>query len=658
MKKKYIYGLVFFMVIGLMFISNSVVTYTTGPPAAMTGAPGESTCGNSSCHNTAANTGIGSPAISFTGGLFYVPGQTYTIQVSVTEPPLSKFGFQLVALKDVDNTNTGTITVTDLTNTLMLTSGGKTFIEHSSAGTVEAIPGAGIWSFDWTAPTPAVGTITFYMASLATNSNGSSTGDNLYTTSLTIGCATGISSIVTTTFDLNCNGSADGFASVAVIGGVLPYTFSWSNSSTDSFAINLSAGNYDVTISDAGGCDTVLTINLNEPTALSLFTSSTEANCGNSDGTATVSVSGGTSPYSINWSSGGTTTTTTGLSGGSYTVTITDGNSCVSTAVVNVNNPGLPGISITEKINVSCFGGSDGSAKASASGGLTPYAFSWSTSPVQTTWLATGLAADIYNFTLTDSNGCVSIMNVTIIQPATLNDTITGTNSTCFNACDGTASISVSGGVSPYYFSWDIGDTTSSISGLCFGTFNVTVTDDNGCIISNSTTVTEPDSISLSMSTTNETQARDDGLASVSAAGGTLPYTYSWSNGGTDSLITGLAAGTYTITVTDANGCMAIASDSVGIDLGFGTIGNQHQMIKIYPNPANQRLFITFDQSRISEYDFVIYNMMGDKVHVEKIHAGKIHQVDLSQLELKGGIYFIHLQNQQISEIRKIILTE
>ena len=229
---------------------------------------------------------------------------------------------------------------------------------------------------------------------------------------------------------------------------------------------------------------------------ISATTISTLVSCyGDSDGTVTLTAIGGTSPYTYSWNSTPiqTTVTANNLSAGNYTLTIKDSKNCFTEETVNINEPTALSVSTTNT-NVSCYGGNNGSATATVTGGISPYSYFWNTSPTQSTATATNLTAGNYTVTVTDSNGCVKSKIVTIIQPNVLqviNSTSTSTN--CSGSCTGSLQGYPAGGTGPWTFLWDVnaGNQTGSIAyNLCEGSYTLTITDDNGCVASNSNMVT------------------------------------------------------------------------------------------------------------------------------------------------------------------------
>ena len=184
---------------------------------------------------------------------------------------------------------------------------------------------------------------------------------------------------------------------------------------------------------------------------------------GNSTGSATVAAAGGTSPYTYTWNTTPVqyTTTATNLAAGTYSVTVKDANNCSTTVSVTITQPSA-GLNASvsgggSQVNVSCFGGTNGSATATATGGTSPYTYTWNTTPVQYTATATNLAAGTYTVTVKDANNCSATANVTITQPsAALSATISGqTNVSCFGNSTGSATVSAAGGTSPYTYTWN-----------------------------------------------------------------------------------------------------------------------------------------------------------------------------------------------------------
>ncbi|MFD1551480.1 T9SS type A sorting domain-containing protein, partial [Putridiphycobacter roseus] len=280
----------------------------------------------------------------------------------------------------------------------------------------------------------------------------------------------------TNTNDVTCNASCDGAGMVNVSGGTAPYTYAWSNGEANASLTGLCAGTYVVTITDANGCMAVDSITINEPTAISTLTSTTDVTCnGNNDGTATVTVSGGSAPYTYAWSNGQSTATVVGLYPNvSYTVSITDANGCNTVDTVMVGEPQELHV-IAYSTDASCFDACDGTGHAYVSGGTAPYTYSWSVP--DTTALIDNLCAGSYYVIVTDANGCIAIASLLIGQPTEIMAAFTP------DYILNTIQVAGSNGVSPYTYVWNDGTAGNLVSNVVSGTYSVTITDANGCAI-------------------------------------------------------------------------------------------------------------------------------------------------------------------------------
>ena len=364
-----------------------------------------------------------------------------------------------------------------------------------------------------------------------------------------------------TSTDVSCNGLNDGAALASAASGLAPYNYAWSNAAIGAAVTGLSAGNYSVTVSDANGCSDSSTFSIAQPSALlaSLTSTNVACNSGN-DGSASVVVSGGVPAYSFLWSNGQTSPTISGLSSGSYSVTVTDANGCSTVESVTITQPAIYSTNLVVN-NVTCFGNSNGSASINVSGGTPGYTHLWSNGSSGAS--ISGLIVGNYTVTTTDANGCSIVDAFTISEPSAALTAVfnASSNVSCFGANDGSLSVTGSGGTPPYAFIWSNGSTSSSLSGLTGGSYSVTVSDANGCSVALSSTITEPALLSASLSSTNVTcNTANDGTASAVISGGSPAYSYLWSDGQTTPTAIGLSAGSYAVTITDINGCSTIES--------------------------------------------------------------------------------------------------
>jgi gliding motility-associated-like protein len=298
----------------------------------------------------------------------------------------------------------------------------------------------------------------------------------------------------------------------------------------------------------------------------------TNVSCnGGSNGTATVSVTGGTAPLSYSWNTPPVQTgiTATNLSAGSYTVTVTDNNTCSATASVTITEPQMLTSSIGGSTNVSCNAGNDGSATVTANGGSGALSYSWNTSPVQTNPTASGLSAGNYTVTVTDANSCSASSSITITEPGALSVSISSqTNVSCNGGTNGSATAVAAGGSGTFTYSWSSTpvQNTATAGNLSAGTYTVTTSDGNSCTGTTTVTITEPVLLDLVLSgrTHPACFGSSDGNIHTLASGGTGAYTYSWSPAVStaDSAIN-LPSGSYGITVSDANLCTVVINVSL-----------------------------------------------------------------------------------------------
>lgn len=366
-------------------------------------------------------------------------------------------------------------------------------------------------------------------------------------------------SVTITKTDATC-GNSTGSATAHTTASGITYTWSPGNSHATSLS-NIPAGTYSVSISDANGCSASATTNVQNSNGAQVTTSSTPVTCfGSTDGTATVSATGGSGNYTYVWSGGGATTAAiSGKAAGSYTVTVSDGSSCNATASVLIGGPSAAVSASTVFTPVIC--NTAGTATVTGSGGNTgSYTYLWSPGN-QTTATITNLSASTYTVTVKDSRQCSATATVSITnQSPTLTVSINKSDASCGNS-NGTAAANTTASGVTYLWSPG-GSTAASLSGLAVGTYNVTITDANGCSASATTAIgnTSGPSLSISASSPPSCHGGTDGTATVSASGGSGTYSYTWSgSGGNAATATGLIGGVYTVTVYSA-GCSSTTS--------------------------------------------------------------------------------------------------
>ncbi len=542
------------------------LSFSANPPNARTGAPGEGLC--SDCHTLGG--GMQNGSISVTGiPASITPNTAYVLTVTDSNPNglASLAGFQITILNS-NNTIAGNITGPSAGSTVQ-TFNGREYWEHNPA---QAFPPSNtvMWTATWTSPnTPPNTTITYYAAGNIANGNGSNTGDLIVTSTgsgMLVGGGSNLMVTITNSTDVLCFGENTGSATAMATGGVMPYVYNWSNGASGATINNLVAGTYTVTVTDNAAATATASITIEQPPPLNLNTPViNNVSCnGGGNGSIVASASGGVSPYFFNWSNGSTGATISNLTAGSYTVTVTDDNNCTETATYMVTQPAVITISLVNLDHESCAGAQDGSITIGVTGGVNPFFAEWSNGSIGFT--ISGLAPGGYSVTVTDNNDCTKTASYTINPgSAVAVNLVQIQHVSCFGGSNGAISVNATGGIPPYTYNWSNGMTGASITGLTAGNYTVTATDMTGCTGAGSYTINQPPAINITINQTSQNLCFGDATADLSAsvAGGTPPYTAIWSNGISGMNNLNLPAGTYTITVTDANGCTASSSATV-----------------------------------------------------------------------------------------------
>lgn len=374
--------------------------------------------------------------------------------------------------------------------------------------------------------------------------------------------------------DVKCNGDNSGVVSALAFGGTGTLSFVWrnclgGNNLAGAVQNNLYAGCYQVTVTDANSCTATAVQNITEPPPFQFIGVQDSVSCnGLSDGSATMTVSGGLIPYAYQWDSGATTSTANSLSAGFHFVTITDANLCAATTFVEVLEPPLFFLDSTHAHFVTCFGGNNGMASVYVSGGEMPYQYLWDDPAGQKTQKAQTLSAGLYHVTVTDNNGCLVMGSATVSTPPDIQITFSNvSNEICAGDCQGEASVAAMGGVGGFQYSWSsptIPSGAQQVTNLCPGIYQVTVQDANGCTVSDNVSIAPAIQIDVQFNNASPTcSGFQNGTIDATVSGGSTPYQYLWSNGATSAQLQNLACGTYTLTLTDAVGCVKQFSTEV-----------------------------------------------------------------------------------------------
>jgi gliding motility-associated-like protein len=379
--------------------------------------------------------------------------------------------------------------------------------------------------------------------------------------------------------DVSCYSANNGSIAISVTGGTGAYSYSWTRNSAP-YAVteditNLSPGTYVVTVTDANLCGPKTAIfTITEPPLLVVsLVSQTNVLCyGAATGAINASVVGGTpNPLSLDyiysWTGpNGYTATTQNISNlfaGTYVLTVTDFNGCIKTLTVTITQSTAITIAYTTT-PITCYGANNASLSTTITGGNPPYTFQWNN--LSTSLTQSNLSAGSYIITVTDNVGCIKTETIVIPEAPifTVNPIVTQVS--CFGAHNGSINMNLIGGISPVALTWSDGSTAGLIrNNLGPGVYTATISDGTPCYITRTFTIVEPQPLALSANLTNAFDCTNasSGAVDLVVAGGTMPYTYSWTNGALFEDLVNITSGTYAVTVTDANGCNAAASYTI-----------------------------------------------------------------------------------------------
>jgi gliding motility-associated-like protein len=294
--------------------------------------------------------------------------------------------------------------------------------------------------------------------------------------------------------NISCNGFSDGLIDATVSGGVLPYTYSWSNGADTEDISDLAAGQYGLTVTDFNGCEKTISITLTEPEILAASATSIDATCSSNDGLIDLTVTGGTTPFSYEWSNGATTQDISDLVYGDYTVSITDFNGCELIFTQTVSSSSIFSISARVR-DVLCYGDATGSISIEMLDGTSPFSIEWSNGGIENT--ISNLTAGEYSVFVTDSNMCQVTETYVVSEADELTmelyspTVVLNYNVSNYGATDGSIELEIEGGTAPYSFNWSNGITSQNLDNIGAGEYFVVVTDANGCVISDQITLSQ-----------------------------------------------------------------------------------------------------------------------------------------------------------------------
>ncbi len=615
------------------FAANST-TVCVGTPVAFTDQSAGTPTGWSWTFGDAGTSTQANPSHTYT-----TPG-TYTVTLTVT-----------VGASSNTFTRTNYITVTPgPTATASIT--------HAACGnptgaiTASATGGTGPYIFAWSNG-GTTATITALAAGpytvTTTNSQGCSS-----TTTFTVNNQAGPTAGISGTTPTAC-GSSTGTATATATGGTGSITYAWSNGGSGASISGLSAGSYTVTATDQNGCTSTAVATVSNSTGPSSNISTTvHTTCGLSNGAATATATGGNGALNYLWSNGATTASISNLAAGIYTVSVTDQSNCLSVASVTINASTSPVAAIASQTDARC-GQNNGAITAAATAGTGGYTYLWSNGA--TTAAITGLGGGTFTVTVTDQSGCTGTISTTLQAFSQPTVVVVPNDLSCYQQNNGTVTANPNGGNAPYTYHWSTGVLTQQITGLSPALYFVTVTDASGCTVTGFGVVNEPAELIATPSSTNETSpGANDGTATVVPSGGTAPYTYVWSSGGTTDTETGLAAGTYTVTVTDTHGCTLVVNVTVDVTL-VGTVSSMAGYeFGLWPNPNNGSFYLSVSLPAHQDVDLRLYNALGQVVEQRKLVDAYRMQVYYDGLNLADGVYQLQISSETFRTVKKVVV--
>ena len=457
--------------------------------------------------------------------------------------------------------------------------------------------------------------------------------------------------------NITCFGSNTGTIAVTNVSGGSGTRFFGIDGSPWQLSMNfsgLASGLHVILVKDGLGCTGMDTLTLIEPSPILVNSAVTNLSCaGSPTGGAVVTAGGGsgTLAYSIDGALSWQASNIFGdLQAGKYTVEVKDAGGCIGSQSIQISQPSTIKL-LGSVLNVSCAGAANGAVSAYATGGTGLFLYSIDQTHYQTVNTFSGLAGGLYSIYAKDANGCITSMQVNVVEPLPIAVAGSVFDITCAGGNNGAITTSEFGGTAPYHFTWSNNFTTPAIFNLSAGTYEVIVTDANGCKTTSAFAVTQPaNPLVVNAVITNASGNNNpDGGVNITVTGGTLPYTYSWSNGTTFENNINVRPGSYIVSVTDANGCVTSGVYNIGSATGINPIAALSALVKLYPNPANT--LVTVETGGINIDHIELLNVVGKLVYSSDPKSPKV-DIDLSAYS--EGIYFLQFKMNDTLMTKKI----
>ncbi len=629
-------GIYKFSLVNGTWVSNGNITSTVS----LRGLTGLNTCGSASLIATSEN-GI----FSLLDNSGYNHLITGTITALASAQSNTKF-------RGVSFTPGSTLP-TNVTAAIQSYNNVSCFGNTNGNATVNVSGGSGNYTYNWN-----TGATTSLVSNLAP-------GNYVVTVTDALGCndtatvtITQPAALTTSNSNTNvsCNGGNNGAIDITVAGGTPSYSYNWSDANQSADRINLVAGNYALTITDAHNCTTTASFTITQPSAIVATANVTNLPCqgGSNTGAINISPSGGNgSPYTFNWSNSAATEDISNLSAGTYTVTIHDNSSCTATFTYTISQAGNLSLNPT-LTNVSCNGGTNGSIALQPSGGTPSYSYNWGTGGTSAS--INNLSAGTYDVTVNDNGGCQLINSFTVTQPSAITASANKTDLDCYQSGNGTISLTVNGGTTPYSYLWNDGNSNQNRTNIGAGSYMVTITDANNCTLTQSAVLTQPDSITITLIPTNVSVFNgNNGAITLSALGGAGSYTYLWSNNSTSQNLANIPVGNYCVTVTDGNNCSATKCTFVDQPSAIRDNSTISSIVNFF---SAGELITEISVKNETTLTRTILDVNGQLLDEQKIFVNGQSQIRTNISYLPAGLYIIVLGNDYERITQKIVIAQ
>ncbi len=443
--------------------------------------------------------------------------------------------------------------------------------------------------------------------------------------------------------NVSCFGFDNGSIDATITIGTAPYTYDWSNNATTEDVTGLAPGSYTLDVIDDNGCTASASTVITQPTVLTLAAEDDNVNCFNgTDGAINITVSGGTLPYTYDWSNGASSEDLSNLSAGNYDVTVTDALGCEISYSTEITQPDTLMIQY-QVYNATCTA-ANGSIQVQVTGGTTPYEYNWSDG--STGLNLNNVVEGDYTFYVVDAQGCTNSFTATITSSSNISAVANVKDVRCYNESNGEIQVTILSGNAPFTYEWSNGDSAPTSDSLAAGDYSVLVSDAFGCETTLNVTVDQPDSLYVTLSNSVYTSGDNvsvhggnDGYLNSQVYGGVSPYDFTWSNGETTQNISGLTAGTYSLIVTDNNGCVAYAStrltqpDLLAMPNGFSPNGD-----------GTNDNFVIMGIDAYLDNELLIYNRWGNIVYQKESYQNEWNGDNSNGEALPDGTYFAILK--------------